>query len=211
MFDGGLQPPSPASWAFLPRTPRTSDRKRGGRARRTNARSPANPHAPPAAHDGPGIDLVRPRPGTDLAAFARGPEAPVEIGDAEVRDVAAFVAGLEVPASSFPRDPGAQDLFTATGCATYHRLETSWHGTDLCSHDLGPRLDFHGPAIGRWRDAGPPLSARGVLVGAVDSAVDAVPLVVAVGPQRLEQAQPLAALGPSVEALEHRLPGAKGR
>jgi CxxC motif-containing protein (DUF1111 family) len=90
------------------------------------------------------------------------PDAPVEIGADAVRDVAAFVAGLDAPASPFPSDPGGERLFAATGCATCHRVERGWHGTDLCSHDLGPGLDFHGPeteGLGQteWRTA--PLAA----------------------------------------------------
>ena len=54
--------------------------------------------------------------------------------------------------------------------------------------------------------AAAPLSSRGVLVGAVDRAVQAVPFVIGIGPQGLEQAHPLASLRPAVKAVEHGLP-----
>ena len=52
----------------------------------------------------------------------------------------------------------------------------------------------------------PPFSTRGVLVRSVYRAVEAMPLVVAVGLKCQEQAFPLAGFRPAVEAVEHGLP-----
>jgi hypothetical protein len=53
----------------------------------------------------------------------------------------------------------------------------------------------------------PPFSARGVLVSAVDRAVDAVPFIVAIGLQCMEQSAPPPGLRPAVESIEHGFPG----
>jgi hypothetical protein len=48
-----------------------------------------------------------------------------------------------------------------------------------------------------------------VLMGAIDRAVQALPLVINIRLQCLEQPLPLALLGPAIEPIEHRLPGTK--
>jgi len=48
-----------------------------------------------------------------------------------------------------------------------------------------------------------------MLVGSIDRAVEAVPLVIDVGLQGTKQPSPLAALGPPIEPIEHGFPWPK--
>ena len=54
-----------------------------------------------------------------------------------------------------------------------------------------------------------PFCSGCMLISAIDSAVDAVPLIVVVLTERFEQMLPDTLACPAVEAIEHRLPGAK--
>jgi hypothetical protein len=61
-------------------------------------------------------------------------------------------------------------------------------------------------ASGQSHSAQPPFGSRAMLMHAIDRAVDALPLFVDVGFQRVKQALPLAAFRPTIEAIEHGFP-----
>jgi hypothetical protein len=48
-----------------------------------------------------------------------------------------------------------------------------------------------------------------MLMGAIDGAVDAVPFIIAINLQGLKQLHPFALPGPTIESVEHRLPGSE--